>query len=197
MSGLVVRAIKSEPKCKLCRHPKRSDIDALLLMRSNREKDADGVTVNLDYCLAKFTEWGVPNPNLDNVKLHWGKHCDVISKEADDAGQVAIGDLVDQLTPEAIAAMTVEEKLQWVANAGLASEMARIQVDGKSGITIDHVLRAFGELRQRRQEEATTQLMRELGGGIAAALGRAAEPKQLPEGEVVEVAEAEVVEVEA
>ena len=185
MAATVVRVVKNEPKCKLCRHPKRSDIDALLLRRSNRERDEAGRSINLDYVLEALTALEVLNPNVDNVKLHWQKHCEVVSTETAVAQDLALNKLIDEVTPEQWAAMSADQKLNWIANAGLTQEMVRIVTEGKSTISIDHVLRAMGEQRQRKQEESATKLMQELGGGIVTALARAAEPKQIESAEIV------------
>lgn len=192
MAATVVRALKTEGKCKLCKHPKRAEIDALLLRRSNRERTEDGRNINLEFVLARLSEWEVVNPNLDNVKLHWTKHCEVISAEVAAAQKHSLAEMVEQLTPDRIAQMTEADWVRWTAQVGLAQESARIQTDGTTSITMDHVLRAAAELRQRKSDETIGRLLGELGGGITAALSQAKEPKQIGEAEVIDQEPVEV-----
>lgn len=186
MAATTVRITKTEPKCKLCRHPRRDEIDQLLLRRSNREKLPDGGMVNLDFVLDKLVELEVDNPTSDNIKTHWQKHCEIVSTESAEAERLVLQDLIEEVTPEQWRAMTADQKLNWIANAGLTQEMVRILQDGKTTISIDHVLRAMGEQRQRKQDETVGKLLNELGGGIAAALQRGQEPKQIESAEIVE-----------
>ena len=186
MADLRVLVKKEEPKCKLCRHQLRPEIDRLLLRRSQREKLEDGRAVNLEYVLARLGEMGVENPNADNVKIHWTKHCEVVSGDVADAQENALLEMINALTPEQIAGMSPQERINWIAQVGMAQEMARIEAGGTTSITIDHVLRAEAELRQRKQEESTTRLLGELVGGVAHALKQKEEPKQIGDSEVVE-----------
>lgn len=191
---MAVLAVKTELKCKLCKHPEREQIDLLLEMRSNGQKDAAGVRVNADYVIERLREMGVENPNLDNLKIHWRKHCEVVKEETKET----LTEQRDQAVEELIARakeMTLDELMEWVARQGVHEAMLRELLEGKSGVTLDHAMKAVDTITRRKQENGQRKFFEALGGGIARALTGG--QKALPEGEVIEAEPAEIEEVTA
>lgn len=184
-----VLPIKTELKCKLCKHPEREAIDALLEMRSNRQKDAAGVLVNEAYVKDFLLKAGVDNPTLDNIKNHWKKHCEVVKEETKEAlegeREKAIADLMARAHE-----MSLDDLMEWVARQGVHEAMLRELLEGKSGVTLDHSMKAVDTITRRKQENGQRKFFEALGGGIAKALS-GGNVKQLEErGEVVQEIEA-------
>lgn len=197
---MAVLAIKSEPRCKLCQSPERAAIDALLEQRSNGESDDQGNRINLAYVLRQFAAWGVANPNEDNVKVHWRKHCQkntsqVVAAANEQAAEAVIKILRGEGDP-----VDVNADLDKLWAVGMAELDARIARGERSGLTPDMLLKIAAEKSRRSHNETQDSLLHALVGGIGASLQQAASPRKLPEGEVVleiEATDAEVTEVEA
>lgn len=169
----------------------RADIDALLEARSKREKDGDGRTVNISYVQEKLTEWGVNNPTVENVKIHWQKHCEVVTEAVIEASQAAAAKKIEELR-EGGTHVDIDGNLRWMVTVGRAEMEERIAAGGSSGITPDHVLKATAELTKRQHNEAQHDLLQAIGGGIAAALEAKREPKQIEGAEVIDAVPVEI-----
>lgn len=192
-----VLATKTELRCKLCAHPRRPEIDALLERRSKRERDEDGNNINVDYVRGRLREMGVPNPTAENIKVHWKKHCEVITSRELDVRQEAAIETVEKAKRGELE-VSADEFLDFVIAQGFAEAEARILLDGRAGVTIDQALKAVEAKTRRRQEEAQADLLRSLGGGIqrvfgvvedAARKGLDAPKAEIVEGEAIEEAE--------
>lgn len=187
---MAVRQIRDEKRCKICASPDRSEIDSLLELRSKGGK-LDDVRVNGDYVLKRMGELGIRNPTVDNIKLHWKNHCEMV----DDA----LGEQLDGAAERALAALEAGETvnpdavLQRVLALGAAELEEKARNGQKTGIGIDHILKAVDSMTRRSTSQSQNELLRELGGGISLvfkkAIGQA--PEQLPE--AVEDAEFEEV----
>jgi hypothetical protein len=181
--SVVAVAIKTELKCKICRHADRPLIDALLLKRSLRQKDDDGNPVNLRYVLDAMLDLGVENPTEENIKGHWKNHvelrdAEVVDKQTENRkGALDRGDPVD-----------VDAILDKVIRAGESDLDTLYEETGKANVTVDQMLKAAQIKSSRKQDEKVQQL---LGGAVAAiggafkALAAPKEPKQI-ESEIVE-----------
>ena len=198
-----VNAIKSAPRCKLCKTEHRPLMDSLLEMRSNGESDADGRRVNFDYVAARYAELH-PGEKLteENVKGHWKNHCEKIT--VDEAGKLAEADAKVNAAKAAVfdrvlgegwrdRPKTPDEYLE------VLRELAFIELHEKAasgaalGLTIDHALKGIDSSTRRKQEETTASVLRMLGAGIGQALV-AKKQEELPAAEVIE---GEAVEVGA
>lgn len=157
-------------------------------MRSKRMKDPAGVTVTGDYVLKALAEMGVPNPNRDNLKLHWAKHCEVVQEQTKEELEKSKEDALRELRERA-ATMTFDELMDWVARQGVTEAMIRDALEGKSGVTLDHSLKAVDVLTRRKEGNSQRKFFEALGGGIAKALAGKQEPEQVT-GEVVREIEA-------
>jgi hypothetical protein len=167
-----VTRLKTEPKCKLCQHPKRDDIDALLERRSQREKDENGVLINGDYVLAVLAEWGVVNPTKENIGVHWRKHCERITGgkgEEIDAGQQAALEELIEILQSGEYADNMDGQLERLWDLGLAEVKRRIMRGDSSGITLDQMRWIAGERTRRRDNESRNDLLTALTQGIATA----------------------------
>jgi hypothetical protein len=184
---MAVLAIKTEPKCKLCQHSHRPEIDLLLEKRSKGEVDADGNKVNEEYVLAKLTEWGVVNPNKANLTGHFKRHCEVVTD--DEAAQVQ--QELSELNQQMLAAMdesdgSIDGDLRAIFKIGMKRIRGRILQGQDPGITLDHALKSSAELTKRSHNEAQRELLGTLGAGLAQALMAPVRPRQIePAGEVV------------
>ena len=185
---MAVLATKTEPKCKLCRHPNRTEIDALLEKRSNGETDDQGRRFNQEYVLEILATWGVKNPTAENIKNHWRKHCEVVSVETAEEQEQAL----DELKKDMLAILdesdgSVDGDLLATFRLGIARVRGRILRGEDPGVTLDLAMKAAGELSKRQHNEAGRELLGALVGGIGRALAEPRQPRQLEQpGEVIE-----------
>ena len=91
---MAVLQIASNQRCKLCKSPRRLEMDALLEMRSNGESDKAGNRVNFEYVAAQYAAWHADAAKPadrklteENVKGHWKNHCEKVTPE--EAGALA------------------------------------------------------------------------------------------------------------
>jgi hypothetical protein len=180
-----VLAVKTQATCKICKSPARADIDKLLEARSNREKDAAGNLINGEYVLRAMKDFGIVNPTNDNMKIHWSKHCQVVSEAVIEQATAAVADKIAALQ-EGAPHVDVDDNLRWLVSVGRAEIEARILEGRPSGVTVDHILKATAEMTRRHHNEATRDLLSLMGQGIAAALDRGPEKKELESGDVIE-----------
>lgn len=185
---MAVLPLKTEPKCKLCSHPNRGEIDALLEKRSNGESDDKGRRFNADYVLEILAGWGVKNPTLENIKNHWQKHCEVVS--ATEAAEVE--NALSELNQEMLAILdesdgTVDADLKALWKLGMKRLRGKILRGEDPGVTLDHQLKASAELTKRAHNESTRELLGTLGAGLAAALSQPPQPKQIEGAEIIDV----------
>lgn len=202
-----VIAVRSEPRCKLCSHARRDEIDALLELRSNG-KSVDGQRVNLEYVLAKFAEFGVDNPNRDNVTIHWRKHCEKVTEDEFEQRKDVVEKKMDEMFERAMAGgVDVEADLDFLWALGIEQVRERVKNGQPAGITVDHLMKIAAEKGRRGQNEAQAELLKALGASTALAIKGevkfagilpGAEPvvevPQLDEGDIIE---GEVVEHES
>lgn len=199
LHDVAVRQIKNEPKCKICKSPHRDEIDGLLLERSFRVTRDDGTVVNGDFVRRRLVELGVQNPTHENLTSHWKNHCQVVSKDSEEEIADLVEGVLASVSIEELQEMTTSERLDLLELQGYAELQARIKTTGKSGLSTDQLLR-IAEIKQRqKQNEDQRKFFTALGAGVAAALGRGAEQRALPvpDGEVIDAAETDVVEVPA
>lgn len=184
---MAVLHVKVEPRCKLCRHSRKEDINALLEQRSLRRADEDGNRVNLKYVLARFAEWGVENPTAENVKVHVQKHIEFVEDSVQVQALAAGQAKAKALARNAASHVDVDENLRWIVSVGRAEIEERISQGQRSGITTDHILKATSELTRRAHNEAQHELLGALVGGIGHALSEGKQVKELPDAEVIEI----------
>lgn len=180
---MAVIASKHEPRCKLCSHPQRPEIDRLLEMRSKRQT-VDGVRVNAEYVIERLREMEVDNPTEDNIKDHWRKHCTVTTDGSIEAQQQAAANEILKILAQG-GSVDINSDLDKLWAIGRAEIEARVSRGERSGITPDIMLRIAQEKTRRQHNETQDELLKALTGGIAAAI--TAPPKQIDGAEVVEV----------
>lgn len=190
---MAVRATKTEPKCKLCRHEKRDEIDAILELRSKLTRDP--VTKELIWTapkvLAQLAEWGVENPTEENIKTHWKRHCEVVSEESAAADDAAALEAFKKLLTGEAGHADADEMLRLVVSiwgAKVAEQIARGEVPN---ITTEQMLKAQAELTRRSTSETQHQLLTMFAQGMTqAAQLKGGEQVQLEAGDdVIEQAE--------
>lgn len=192
---MAVRAIKDERRCKLCRNDHRSEIDELLELRSNAGKlpEPDGRRATLEVVLEKLIAWGIDNPTKENVTGHFKNHCQVIGdgtmEKVDEAVTTALATL------QAGGKIDPDSALDRIVMLGMAEIEAKVANGQLSGIPPDLVLKAIQVKTQRGASEAQSDLLRAVGGGIAAAIAGGMPPVR-PPAQINEAAlEAEFTEV--
>jgi len=181
---VAVLAIKSEQRCKLCSHVRRTDIDALLERRSNLEEDSAGNRINAVYVIAQLRDWGVVNPTEENLKSHWRKHCEKITGTDVELVQTAALEAVAQMREGSHPDINFDLDMLW--KIGVAEIMDRVARGLPSGLSPDLVLKIAAEKGRRQHNETQDELMRTLVGGVGLALSQR-QQVELPE--VVEDAE--------
>ena len=205
-----LRVLKTEPKCKICKHPDRAEFDRMIYrQRLGRKRlDDSGKIIDVQYVLDFMASRGMGNAHVGNIRAHWGKHTDVPTVEQIEHTEKLVEGLMAKLTPEEIENMPRGQMLDLMMRQGVSEAAARLRVTGKSGITVEHVLK-MAELQIREKgSEAQNEFLKALGGGIVAAIGpgrgqggptdeKGRYTKQIAESEVVDVLAAEVEEVAA
>lgn len=186
---MAVLPTKTEHRCKICRHPERFAIDALLELRSTRARNPDGSTVNLAYVLEQMSALGVENPTAENVKLHWKNHCTYVRDE--DVGVVdgvagEIEEMARSLGAEfeedgAANADTLPDRAIRVFDLYLTSELKRGRMPK---ITWDQVRAMIDTKTRRRQNERITDLLDLAAHASTVALGLYEQPAELGSEEI-------------
>jgi hypothetical protein len=190
-----VIAIKNEPKCKLCRHPQREEIDALLELRSalTRDPETKQLIYTLPVVLKQLAEWGVENPTEDNIKAHWRKHCEVVAEGVAVGHDAALEELrVEMLTILDASDGSIESDLTALRKLAMARIRLRVMKGEDPGVTVDQLLKSVAEMTKRAHNEATHELLTSLAGGMTRALAERRTPRAI---EGAEVVDAEAVEV--
>ena len=188
---------KTVASCKLCKHDRRSEIDELLLKRSLKTRDP--VTKQLTHTADIIRQlladdFGVENPTLENLAVHWKKHCQVVT----DAEVADVAKALDEHQEELLAIVdgsdgTVDSNLRVIHRLSMARIRGRILRGEDPGVSVDQGLKAVGELTKRQDNEAKHELLSALTGGIVDSIAAGRQPKQIEAGEV-EIIDAEVVE---
>lgn len=191
-NGEAVREVKQAPGCKLCKTPRRVEVDLLLLMRSKRAVLEDGTRVTEEYVKARLVEMGVENPTKENLTGHWKNHCEVVDAAEEQAIEDAVDSAMAALTPEQIAEMSSMERIDVLEQQVFLEIQAKLKRTGTTGMTVDQLLRIVELKQKQRQNEDQRKFLGALGAGIAGALQQAKAPAALPPAHPV--LEAEVVE---
>lgn len=188
---------KTEPRCKLCRHPARTTIEHWLERRSLREEDERGERITLAYVLDRFRELGVENPTEDNIKAHWGKHCELVADdEAARLGEVEaeIAEQARRLAAEYEGRDDPDSHLELQQRIGHLRLLAELKRGELPKVTVDQSRAAVDSKTKRRHNEKVDQLLELQGVALTRAIGLAGPPIA---GELVEGDDDDVEEVEA
>ncbi len=189
---MAVRAIKTVTLCRICSADKRPEIDALLEKRSKSEKIGEK-RVTLEYVQAAAAEWGVADLSKQTVTGHWKNHCEVIGDKAAEAIDTAAVEKIKRLMQgDDGAKLDADEVLDWIVAIGAAELEEKIKQGQRSGVTPDMMLKAIDAKTRRGHAEAQSDLLRGLGGGIAAYFSKALPGQVQPAieaGEVIEDAD--------
>ena len=192
---MAVRAVSTAPRCKLCQTPHRASIDLLLERRSKGETDeVTGRRFNFGYVKELVEAMGVPNLTEENVKVHWKKHCEVIS----DAAEERAAEVHERMKAELPEDATLEQKIAWATRLFENQTLARIEAGEDPGLTWDQYIKLLGLQSQRKQDEAQQALFKSLGAGLQMALAKGDSKPALPAADIEveateEAEEAEVV----
>lgn len=172
---MAVLASKSEPLCKICKHEKRAEIDAILELRSNLTRGDDlpngkkgPLLWNMEKVLAQLAEWELPNPTEENVKTHWRKHCTVVKTEQIEAAQHAVLVKLDDLRAGGKHA-DPDEVLRLIITIYTEELYEKLARGEKSGIPGDLMMKAQQELTRRAHSETQNELLTMFGQGMSEA----------------------------
>jgi len=185
-----ILATKTELKCKLCSHPLRDDIDALIEKRSKRE-------INLAQLLEKLAgDLEVDNPTKENVQTHLRKHCRIVTEEeyaAEGQHAEALKTRIAEICEKEFGSgwqdriLTNDEYLTFVRICSQWDMWLRVQSGEKTGATIDHGLKAVGEGTKRKHSEAEDAMKKGIGAALEAfaqqSIGRGPDRPALNAGE--------------
>ena len=202
---MAVVVLKTELKCKLCKHPRRADIDALLEKRSRGEKDAEGNRVNADYVIARLREFGVQNPSIDNIRAHLGQrgnnaHTGFVTEAEEEAAKAEADELLQKLAAGEIEHVDPDEIIRFQLTRYYLREVQKAANGDPSDLTHDQARALIGEATKRKQNDAQNALLGALAGGIGKAVAgmlvKSSGPAELEpatiEGEAVEVEDGEL-----
>ena len=191
-----IRAVMSEPKCKICSHPDRKQADIFIYRQKMKDVNDDGEPFTANYLLTALAEMGIPNPSKENVLNHWRKHVEVPTKGQRAIERKAVSTILEKMSSDQILTMSRAELLDLMMRQGVLEAGHRLATTGKSGITVADVLK-IAELQIREKgSEAQNEFLKALGGGIVAAVKNGIPAKQAKQLANAEVVDADVVEVE-
>jgi hypothetical protein len=171
---VIVQAIKSEARCKLCKNAHRAEIDQLLLRRSLREKNESGEPINLAYVLdALARDYSVENPTEENVKVHWRKHCATVSEQDAEVQEAQFRERYEAYSRGEFEFEDVDEGLRFLWSCYVRDQKAKAARGEPLGLTHDHAVKLADSMTKRKSAEATQELLGALGGAIAASAQKA------------------------
>ena len=155
--SLVAIAIATGPRCKLCQNSHRSEIDDLLALRSQRLAKTPDI-------LAQLAEWGVPNPNEENLKQHFKNHVKLVESAEAEAQAQDVDELFERELGEGWRSRPVDkDKFLDLLRTLAVLELHRRAKAGKDlGVTVDHALKATGESTKRKSDEKADDLLASL-----------------------------------
>ena len=180
-------------RCKICASAKRVDADALICQWKSRE-------VSKQQLLDGLRELGIDNPNIDNVKGHVGtvakpKHTKFVDEAEVAAEQESIEETLEELRTGKIDLADPDDVLKFQLTAYYRNLQEKFARGEDLHLTHDHAIKVVAEMTKRKHNEAQSELLGALTGGIGQvfqkALGTAERPA-LDAG----VVDAEVIEVE-
>lgn len=157
--------VKTEGRCKICTHPKRLTLEALMVKQVNRESDDDGKRVTRAYIIGYAArEFGL-RLTMENILGHQSKHFRY---------QESVNRMVGQLDGQSsrllqVAAAT--EALGRVDRKALLDEfvvlgMGHIRDNDGATITPDLVLRAIDLQRKEGESGGVPDVWRAAAGAI-------------------------------
>lgn len=190
-----VRQVKFDARCKICNSPARAEIEELIDRRVRGEKADDGSRITVKTIVEAMKTWGFENPNDDNVKLHTKNHIEIVDTEAEAAIDEAIQTTIAMLNDGSSFA-DVDQSLRRLFTIGMAEMEAKITAGQKSGIGPDLLVKISDAITRRKQSDAQSELLRMVGGGIAAAI-ESRQVAQITTGDEIEAVETEFTEVPA
>jgi hypothetical protein len=187
---VAVLAIQTAPRCKLCQHARRQEIDALLERRSNGESDDTG-RFNLQRILDILgsPEFEVPNPTKENVTVHWSKHCEKVEQgqvDEQEEKKKALSTRALAMCEEEFGVdwqdrvLTNDEYLVFVRICAQYDLSQKILAGEKTGATIDHGIKSVGESTKRKSNEALDEIRKGMGLALQAVAQRELESGQRP-----------------
>jgi hypothetical protein len=146
--------------------------------------------------LARFGEWGVVNPNADNVKAHLKRHIEFVAEQTVEEQKQEVERIYNELRTGEMEFVDPTEVARFALTV-YYDGLVRKHAKGEDlGLTHDHATKFISELTKRKQNDAQVQLLEALGGGIERVFTKAlggddhpALPAADVDGEVIEEAE--------
>ena len=191
--GLAKIPSKTEPRCKICMHPKRLQIEQLLVMRARGERyGPEQKKVTYPYVIELAQElWGL-RLTEENIENHEARHFQV--KKAIKRAKERVANASDKLQKEAVVAEILQEYgAEGAVDQIWAMGLRNIFEDDGASITVDHTLKAL-DMKLKRSQSAQLAEFVDITAR-AAKLGLDHFEKQ--NGTLVDVEEAEVEEEES
>lgn len=188
---MAVQVLKTEPKCKLCVHPRRAEIDELLELRSNLTRDpvSKQLIWTASAVIQQLAEWEVVNPTEENLKVHWKKHCAKVSAESVVGATNAGLELYEKLKSGEAQHADPDENLRLINSlwrAQMEEAMARGEVPK---VPHDVMLKAIAEQTRRSSSETQHELLTMFVGSIGQGIKTIAEAQPKQQGELIEAVE--------
>ena len=159
-------AIKTEPRCKICKSPWRGEIEDLLAIQQQRGSLDDGTRVTLEYIRSIAEErWGM-RLNDPNLQSHLSRHFATGDVATGVVQQDARMMLQEKSQSGEIEKVAVDDLLEEIVSIGAA----KARLDPNS-VTLDHALKAAAELTKRKADDSRQRLMEQVIAGRSRALG--------------------------
>jgi hypothetical protein len=188
--GLAKIPSKTEPRCKICMHPKRLQIEQLLVMRARGERyGPEQKKVTYPYVIELAQElWGL-RLTEENIENHEARHFQV--KKAIKRAKEQVANASDKLVKQAVIAEILQElNAEDVLDEVMAYGLKNLREEEGASVTVDHLLKATDQKLRRTQSAQLAELVDVTAR--AAKIGLDQLEKQA--GTLVDVEEAEVEE---
>lgn len=182
---MAVEQVRTIPLCKICKSERREDIERLLELRSNRANDHAGVRINADYVKRVMIDFGIRNPTLENIQVHWRDHCKVVDQEVVSREQKVLRDACKQLAAKYEGHLpSADEYPELILEIDGVAKLSSLAKGELPKITTDQALKAIDVKTRRKVNERVADLIGLTGEAIGLAIER--QRGSVIEGEVVE-----------
>lgn len=168
--ALEIIAVRDEPRCRLC--PRRADFDPYLALYANSQPDpVTGKPLTWNR-LSQLAHTFVGEPvSIRACRRHFDGHCRLAGEQE----KAEVEELVDEQT--ALVATFLErvksgekadpdDALDFVIALGISELEARLKREGKSGVSVDQMLKAVEAKTRRKTDESRQALLGALTGGL-------------------------------
>lgn len=171
---MAVYEVRHAPRCKFCKHPKITEINAVCERRAKKD-------ITPEAWEAEMVALGVENAaSGDGWKGHWGpkKHYYMKSDAAVAADNKVAEEALAELEKGDIQLEDLDAGIQFLITVYLRQQKQRFLRGEDLHLTHDHFIKLSDAATKRKHNEQQNQLLHALTGGIAGAFAKALNPPE-------------------